>query len=267
MSELPLGKKMPQVKGHDPSVLYPIKRNPCAVPVHGYDLWRSYELSWLDAKGKPQVGILELIYPVQSLCIIESKSLKLYLNGLSHVSFPSLEEVARIIRKDLEMILSSPWISVQIFEKDRFSQVSCVSKLPGTSIDSIDTGLDATQKNADLLILDNGGTREEMLSSDLLRTYCPITGQPDWASMMISYRGRAINRESLLRYICSFRDHEGFAEEVCETIYMDIFLKCSPEILSARCFYTRRGGIDITPLRCSYPLEMGDIERIRLIRQ
>jgi 7-cyano-7-deazaguanine reductase len=267
MSEMPLGKRLPQVKGYYPSILYPIKRTPCSIPVYGYDFWRSYELSWLDVRGKPQVGILELVYPMESACIIESKSLKLYLNGLSYVTFPSPEEVGVTIRKDLDNLLCSPWISVRIFGKDRFSEISCMAILPGTSVDSIDTELNANRRDSDLLILDGNGTREEILSSDLLNTCCPITGQPDWGSLMVAYRGRGINRESLLKYICSYRNHEGFAEEVCETIYADIFRKCTPEVLSVRCFYTRRGGIDITPLRCSYPLEMEDIERIRLIRQ
>jgi 7-cyano-7-deazaguanine reductase len=267
MSELPLGRKMPQPKGHDPSVLYPIKRKPGAVPFYGYDLWRSYELSWLNVGGKPEVGILEVMYPAESDCIVESKSFKLYLNGLSYVSFPSWQEVAGTIRRDLENILAAPWVSVDIFGKDRFSEITCTAKFPGTSVDQIETDLHSTRKDADLLRTGSGGVREEMLSSDLLKTYCPITGQPDWASLLISYRGKEIDRESLLKYVCSYRDHEGFAEEVCETIYTDIFRKCSPEILSVRCFYTRRGGIDITPLRCSFPLERDAVEKIRLIRQ
>jgi len=267
MREMPLGRKMPQIKGHDPSVLYPIERKPCPIPVYGHDLWRSYELSWLDARGKPEVGILEVIYPVESSCIVESKSFKLYLNGLSYVSFLSWKEVAGTIKRDLEGILFSPWISVDILGKDSFSESTCTATLPGTSIDSIETDLQPVRKDAHLLLLDDGGTREEMLSSDLLKTFCPITGQPDWASLMISYRGRGINRESLLKYVCSYRDHEGFAEEVCESIYTDLYLKCTPEILSVRCFYTRRGGIDITPLRCSFPVEIDDVEKIRLIRQ
>lgn len=267
MREMPLGKRMPPPKGHDPSVLYPIERKPGPITVYGYDLWRSYELSWLDAGRKPEVGILEVVYPVESRCIVESKSFKLYLNGLSYVPFPSREEVAGTIRKDLENILATPWITVDIIGRDRFSEMSCTAKLPGTSVDSMEIDLQAIRKDANLLLLDNGGVREEMLSSDLLKTHCPITGQPDWASLVVSYRGRGIDRKSLLEYICSYRDHEGFAEEVCEKIYADISRKCSPEILSIRCFYTRRGGIDITPLRCSYPPEAGEVDRIRLVRQ
>jgi 7-cyano-7-deazaguanine reductase len=264
---MPLGTKAPQIKGHDPSVLYPIRRKPCLLPIFGYDLWRSYEVSWLNPKGKPEIGIMEIIYPVQSECIVESKSLKLYLNGLSFVNFNSHEEVEKTIRKDLNGILSSPWVSVNILDGSHLFNISCETRLSGTSLDRIDVTINEYQRNDGLLTVENSGLREEMLSSDLLKTYCPITGQPDWASVAIAYRGSAINRASLLKYICSYRDHEGFAEEVCEQIFLDISRKCSPEILSVRCFYTRRGGIDITPHRCSYPIELDEIERIRLIRQ
>jgi 7-cyano-7-deazaguanine reductase len=264
---MPLGTKVPQIKGRDPSVLYPIRRKSCPVPVYGYDLWRSYELSWLNPKGKPEVGILELIYPVESGCIVESKSLKLYLNGLSYASFDSVREAETTIRNDLEGMLSSPWASVRIIRREEFSELSCETRLPGTCLDLMDVAVDTYAADPSLLMVLDSSMREEMLFSDLLMTYCPITGQPDWASVLIAYRGEGIDRESLLKYICSYRDHEGFAEEVCAQIYLDISQRCSPEVLSVRCFYTRRGGIDINPHRCSYPIGLLEIDRIRLIRQ
>jgi 7-cyano-7-deazaguanine reductase len=111
------------------------------------------------------------------------------------------------------------------------------------------------------------GLSEEALYSDLLKTNCPITGQPDWGSVAICYQGRTLDHEALLRYICSYRDHEGFAEEMCERIFLDIMKRCSPGILTVRCFYTRRGGIDINPFRSSRPIDLDDIDRARLIRQ
>jgi 7-cyano-7-deazaguanine reductase len=266
MSKMPLGKDVKQPRGHDPSVLYPITRRPCPIPVYGYDLWRSYELSWLNKKGKPEVGILELAYPRESECIVESKSLKLYLNGLSQAAFDSAAEVKNTIQQDLERILVSPWIFVRIIDQKRFFELSCEPQMPGVCLDLLDVSIDIYQRDPALLSC-HKGLQEETLSSDLLRTSCPITGQPDWASVVICYRGRRIDHSSLLKYLCSYRDYAGFAEEVCEQIFLDIFEKCSPETLSVRCFYTRRGGIDITPHRLSEPIGSEDIERTRLIRQ
>jgi 7-cyano-7-deazaguanine reductase len=266
MSRIPLGRDTPAPKGHDPSVLYRIPRKPCPFPVYGYDLWRSYELSWLNPKGKPMVGIMELIYSRESEFIVESKSLKLYLNGLSYAAFGSPLEVKDTIAQDLERILLTPWILVRIIEQSGFSNLSCETRVPGTSLDTLDVPIDIYQRDPALLSCEEG-YRDEVLSSDLLRTSCPITGQPDWASVVIHYCGRGIDHSSLLKYLCSYRDHQGFAEEVCEQIFLDISEHCSPEMLSVKCCYTRRGGIDINPLRCSTLMGPEDVKRTRLIRQ
>jgi 7-cyano-7-deazaguanine reductase len=266
MNQMPLGNKIPQPKGHDPSVLYPIPRMPCEIKLYGYDLWRSYELSWLNSKGKPRVGILEVVYPVESNCIVESKSLKLYLSGLSYENFDSAKGVEEIIRHDLEHILSTEWISVQIIEQAGFTEMTCRSHPDGTCLDNQDIQITTFQRDPALLSYSQG-LSEEVLYSDLLKTNCPITGQPDWGSVAICYQGRTINHEALLKYICSYRGHEGFAEEVCEQIYFDIMERCKPGMLSLMCFYTRRGGIDINPMRISHPVGPDDIYRSRLIRQ
>jgi 7-cyano-7-deazaguanine reductase len=266
MNRIPLGKKIPLPKGHDPSVLYPIPRKPYNYKLYGYDLWRSYELSWLNSKGKPRIGILEIVYPVESKCIVESKSLKLYLGGLSFERFDSAKGVEEIIRQDIEHILSTEWISVRIIEQAGFPGMTCRSHLAGTCLDNRDIQITTFQRDPALLSCSQGLSEEE-LYSDLLKTNCPITGQPDWGSVAICYRGRTIDHEALLKYICSYRDHEGFAEEVCEQIFLDIMERCKPDKLTVRCFYTRRGGIDINPLRSTHPNGTDDIDRARLIRQ
>lgn len=266
MSKPPLGRKTRQPRGHDPSVLFPIERKPCRVPIHGYDLWRSYELSWLNERGRPEAGILELVYPVQSGFIVESKSFKLYLAGLSYDRFASAQILEDLVRGDLEGTLRTPWLSVRILGLRGCNEV-LPQDLPGeTSLDTLDITLDPSPRNPG--VLSCGRTHvEETLTSDLLRTFCPITEQPDWSSVMIRYRGRIIDHASLLRYICSYRDHKGFAEEVSELIYADLMERCTPETLQVTCFYTRRGGIDITAHRRSGPVGHEGVERIRLIRQ
>ena len=266
MNRIPLGNRIPQPMGHDPSVLYPIPRKPCEIRLYGYDLWRSYELSWLNNNGKPRIGILEVVYPIESKCIVESKSLKLYLGGLSYETFDSAKGIEEIIRHDLEHILLPEWISVHIFEQAGFPQMTCRPHPYGTCLDNQDIQIHSFQRDPALLSCAQG-LSEEALYSDLLKTNCPITGQPDWGSVAICYQGRTIDHEALLKYICSYRDHEGFAEEVCVQIFLDIMGRCSPSMLTLRCYFTRRGGIDINPFRSSHPIGSDDIDRTRLIRQ
>ena len=266
MRRLPLGRKVKQPLKRDPSVLFAIERTPCPVPVYGYDLWRAYELSWLNEKGKPEAGILELVYPVQSGFIVESKSLKLYLGGLSYERFASAEALEQVMGKDLGRILKAGWISLEVAGPRDFPDMLPKQGVGGTCLDSIDISIDTYTRSPGILSCGQHH-KEEVLSSNLLKTFCPITGQPDWATVVIQYRGRAIDHASLLRYICSYRAHKGFAEEVCELIYVDLMEQCSPETLEVTCFYTRRGGIDITTHRRSDPVGPDGVEHTRLIRQ
>lgn len=266
MNRMPLGADVTPPRGHDPSVLYPIPRKPYSSAMHGYDLWRCYELSWLNTRGRPEVGILELVYPVESRHIVESKSLKLFLGGLAFERIASVKDAEGLIRHDLEGILETPWISVQVLGRDRFSEMHCAHGPAGISLDDLDVEVQAYSRDADLLST-GAGEAEETLSTDLLRTLCPITGQPDWATVLVSYHGRVMDHAGLLRYLCSYRDHQGFAEDVCSQIFTDIMERCAPGMLRVTCFYTRRGGVDITALRCTDEVAPGDILRIRLVRQ
>lgn len=266
MSEMPLGKKLLQPRKYDPLILFPIPRKTRNIELYGYDLWRAYELIWLNQKGKPTAGILEIVYPSQSKCIVESKSLKLYLGGLSYAKFDKKSDVVETIRADLGNILHTTWISVRIIEQDDFAQIINKPHPYGDCLDNLDMPIEVYQRDPDLLACSQVKT-EETLYTDLFRTNCPITGQPDWASVEIRYKGNMIHKDALLRYLCSYRDYQGFAEEICEQIFADIKNKCSPETIIVKCFYTRRGGIDITPVRCSRQISIGDIDRTRLIRQ
>jgi 7-cyano-7-deazaguanine reductase len=266
MKETLLGKKVHTPKGHDLSILHPLERPRREIPMFGFDVWRAYELAWLNTKGKPEVGILEIIYPYASRCIIESKSLKLYLNGLSYVRFPSKEALTDTIRADIVGILDTPWLIVNLMGASAFASLRWQVQIEGVCIDSQDIEI-SQYSHAPGILTAEVERVSETLFSELLRSNCPITKQPDWGMVLIEYTGPRINRASLLGYICSYRDHEGFAESCCEQIFMDIWQKCSPEKLLIHCLYTRRGGIDINPLRASFPINPEERPSLRLVRQ
>ena len=265
MKELILGKKVEGLHRRDAAILYPIERPEPGIIMYGFDLWRAYEVSWLNPKGCPVVGIMELIYPRKSMNIIESKSLKLYLNGLAFERFDSRDEVSATIKSDLQSVLVSPWIEVRIHTEDESKAILPV-KIDGSNIDGIDTNIFIYKPDPGLLKTSPERASERLIS-DVLHTNCPITSQPDWASVIVDYTGPRISHESLLAYICSFRDHEDFAEACCEKIFTDISKACTPERLLIQCLYTRRGGIDINPLRASFDVRLEDVPLIRHIRQ
>ncbi len=266
MKDILLGKKVAVPRTYDPSILYALPRTRSEAVLHGFDLWRCYELSWLNERGKPEVAILEVIYPVQSRNIVESKSLKLYLGSLSNASFSTREEVGSVIRRDLEKLLCTPWIDISILKIGDKADISRESNFPGICIDDLDIGIRSCTVDPSLLCTQKDAGRES-LYSHLFKSYCPITRQPDWASIFIEYGGRKVDRRTLLAYLCSYRDHEGFAEDCCERIFLDFLSRCAPEELLVGCFYTRRGGIDINPVRCLYEIDPEKMRKYHLVRQ
>jgi 7-cyano-7-deazaguanine reductase len=266
MKEIPLGRQTPSPETYEPSVLYPIPRDGPRPGMHGFDLWRAYELSWLDKKGKPEAAVLQAVYPVASRNIVESKSLKLYLHGISNTVFAGRDELLETIRGDLHAILAAPWVRVSLLADRQGPRPDWIHDLPGVCIDGLDIGGFPDRPEPGILKVQEVRTAES-LHSHLLKTFCPITGQPDWASVLVEYRGKGIDRASLLTYLCSYRSHRGFSEECCERIFQDIGQACSPEALAVSCFYTRRGGIDINPVRSSDEKSPEETARYRLLRQ
>lgn len=248
-----LGKTTPYKDTYDPSLLFPIaragKRNEIGItdilPFNGVDIWNAYEISWLNLNGKPQVAIGEFYIPASSECIIESKSFKLYLNSFNNTKFFSIKEVEEVIKRDLETILQTT-IIVRLLTLDTAQKIVSFG---GTNIDDIDIICDEySAPNPGLLRLEEQIIEEE-LSSNLLKSNCLVTGQPDWASVSIKYLGQKINRESLLQYLVSFRNHNEFHEQCVERIFADIMKIAAPSKLTVYARYTRRGGLDICPYR------------------
>jgi len=247
----PLGKTIPFNNEFDPNLLFPIERAEArvrlgikgALPFHGSDRWTCYELSWLNLDGIPQVGIATISYPADTPCLVESKSLKLFLGSINFTKYADPNDVQSIIRADLSRVLKSGDVTVSVSLPQSWSDIE-VSEPLGESIDNYPINRDASvQLRADSTVI------SETLHSNLLRSLCPVTSQPDWGTVMIRYRGKKLDRASLMTYLTAHRSYQGFHEECCERIFLDIQAACAPKELWVGCFYTRRGGLDINPER------------------
>lgn len=255
-----LGKTTEYKDQYDPSLLHPIARklnrddlniDEQALPFKGEDTWHGYELSWLNSKGKPQVAVARFVFPCQSSHIVESKSFKLYLNSFNQTRFDDAQTVTQHLIEDLSQAANAA-VSVTLFTPEQYN---CLvpTALPGECIDDLDIEIDTYDLDPDLLKGAQQGDEvaEHVLHSHLLKSNCLITSQPDWASIVIRYRGKAIDKAKLLKYLISFRSHNEFHEQCVERIYTDIQHYCELELLEVYALYTRRGGLDINPFRSS----------------
>ena len=250
----PLGRDTAYPAQYDASLLYPIPRAAAraelglagkALPFVGFDRWQAFELSWLDARGKPHVATATLRVPAHSPHLIESKSLKLYLNSFNASRFDNDDAVRDAIARDLS---NAAGASVVV----AFGLPPLRSDDTAIDLDAQDTEIHSYgPPDASLLASDANDQVGEILSSALLKSNCPVTGQPDWASVRISYRGPRIDRAGLLRYLVSFRDHAEFHEQCVERLFVDLLARCRPRTLSVDARYTRRGGLDINPWRAT----------------
>ncbi len=257
LSGLTLGKSTAYRDIYDASLLQGVprslNRDPLglkadSLPFHGGDIWTLYELSWLNARGLPQVAVGHVELDYTSVNLVESKSFKLYLNSFNQTRFDSWEAVQRTLKRDLSACAQGN-VTVALYRIDEL-EGQPIAHFHGTCIDEQDIEMDNYQ--FDTAWLENaasGKMVEETLVSHLLKSNCLITHQPDWGSVQIQYRGAKIDREKLLRYLVSFRNHNEFHEQCVERIFNDILHFCQPETLSVYARYTRRGGLDINPWR------------------
>ena len=253
-----LGKDVQYVGHYDASLLFPIDRAEkraeigidTPLPFSGVDIWNAYEFSWLDARGKPKVALIEFRVPVSSPNIIESKSFKLYLNSYMQTRCADTEAMRQQIARDLSQAAGAN-VSVMLVSISAAASAE-IELLDGTLIDDLPIDIETYgPPNAKHLAADLNLMVEETLVSHLLKSNCPVTGQPDWASVQIHYRGPRLDRAGLLRYLISYREHNEFHEQCVERIFMDISHQCSPQRLAVYARYTRRGGLDINPFRAS----------------
>lgn len=257
---LPLGKETTYESSYNPQLLHPIERaisrahlqiRGDALPFFGGDEWWGFELSWLNPRGLPQVAVARFHFPANTSHMVESKSFKLYLNSFSQSHFDSPGVVREILARDLTAAAGGD-VSVTLFDVE--DSALAVAKPQGICLDQLNIEIQHYQPDAALLRLDGSGKRVgETLYSHLLRSNCPVTGQPDWATVCVEYKGPAIGRESLLAYIVSFREHQDFHEHCVERIFCDLQNLADFDELTVCARYTRRGGLDINPLRSSRP--------------
>lgn len=258
--KLPLGKETQYESSYNPQLLYPIQRSTSrahlgidggALPFYGKDEWWAFELSWLNPKGLPQVAVGRFSFPATSPNMVESKSFKLYLNSFNQTVFESRHTVRETLEKDLSALADTEVSTTLFYAED---PALTVEKPKGFCLDQLDIETRNYRPDASLLKLEKGDERaEETLYSHLLRSNCPVTGQPDWATVWVEYKGPKISRESLLAYIVSFRQHQDFHEHCVERMFCDLQGLAEFEVLTVCARYTRRGGLDINPLRSSRP--------------
>ena len=268
-ANLTLGQKVDYIEQYTPELLQGVPRSLSReqigvsqpLPFGGVDIWNGYELSWLNPKGKPQVAILQCQVPIDSQNLIESKSFKLYLNSFNQSVFGSADEVARHLSKDLSACAQAP-VKVQLFSAGQFGALH-LGELDGTVIDELDIEINAYEPSPELLTTGDQQVSETLVSH-LLKSNCLITSQPDWASVQIHYEGAAIDRAGLLAYLISFRRHNEFHEQCIERIFCDLMNRCKPHKLAVYARYTRRGGLDINPLRANFDF---NVSNNRLARQ
>ncbi len=261
-----LGKASAYVDRYDASLLFPLARadqragigaltNP---PFFGADMWTAFELSWLNPRGKPQVALAHVTVPCETTHLVESKSFKLYLNSFNNTVFADATEVQRRIRTDISAAVwhGGPMqasVGVKLVLPELFDREP-LYEMAGLSLDRLDIECTRYTPAPDLLRTEvDEQPVTEVLCSNLLKSNCLVTGQPDWGSIQISYTGMPINQEGLLQYLVSFRNHNEFHEHCVERIFMDIWTRCKPVKLTVYARYTRRGGLDINPFRTSYP--------------
>ena len=260
-----LGKSSAYISDYDATLLYPISRAPKraeiglgnvddkrqTLPFFGVDIWNAYELSWLNLRGKPQIALATFYVPADSPHIVESKSFKLYLNSFNQTKFDHSDAILARLKQDISAAVGSP-VQVKLTLPEQFSAHK-FNALQGLSLDRLDVDINDYSPNPAWLFCEpEAAPIQETLVSNLLKSNCLVTGQPDWGSVQIDYVGAPINQEGLLKYIIGFRNHNEFHEQCVERIFMDILRHCKPQKLAVYARYTRRGGLDINPWRSNF---------------
>lgn len=254
LEHAPLGRESAYPEHYDAGLLFSIPRqanraplglDDAALPFEGEDEWHAFELSWLDAKGKPIVAVARFRLPADSPSLIESKSWKLYLNSFNQTRFDSREAVVDTLERDLAQAAGAP-VAVALFGVE--DDALMPRALPGECLDDLDVSIEHYTPTPDLIEVGEEIV-DETLHSHLLKSNCPVTGQPDWGSVLIRYRGPRLEREALLKYLISYRQHQDFHEHCVEHLFVDLMARARPERLLVMARYVRRGGLDISPWR------------------
>ena len=264
MAQSFLGGETTYVNQYDPSQLLPIDRGEgrselgiqSTLPFQGVDLWNAYEFTYVDGFGLPHQLALRIQVPVDSPAIIESKSMKLYLGSFAGSRYEDQETVLQTIHTDLTNALGlaggtsermDDGLNVSILDEPALQ----IHAAPREWIDLDQEKPDKllSEYDASMLRLTSNQQEAATFYTDAFRSLCPVTGQPDYARIVVGYEGGQLDRVALLQYLLSYREHGDFAEQVAERVFVDIDRTLSPQSLWVRAEFTRRGGIDINTLR------------------
>lgn len=264
----PLGQKTVYIETYSPSLLHPVPRSLTrdkigigdSLPFEGLDIWNAFEISWLNPKGKPEIALAELSFPCRSPNIVESKSLKLYLNSFNQTYFDSYESVKQTMQNDLSQVIKDH--ATVVLYPHSHVQKAPLTEFSGTCIDDLDIEI-STYSIEPKFLLTHPIKVQETVYSNLLKSNCLVTAQPDWGSVSIHYLGHQIDHAGLLKFLISFRSHSGFAEHCVEQIFTCIMNECNPELLTVYARYTRRGGLDINPFRSNFEQIPANSRQIR----
>ena len=268
--EIPLGRTVSYPERYAPDLLFAVPRAEYRatigigdeLPFQGVDIWNAWELTWLDRRGLPQVAAAEIRVPANSPQLLESKSLKLYLGSFAMTGFAATDDVSAALREDLGRSAGAD-VTVELLPAGA-GEPRQVAAMPGDCLDTLRIDCDTFSIEPSLLTAVKETVASEQLHSHLLRSICPVTGQPDTGSILIDYEGPMIDRAGLLRYIVSYRQHRDFHEACIERMFIDILRHCEPEKLTVYARFQRRGGIDINPYRSNAG---GKPRNLRLWRQ
>jgi 7-cyano-7-deazaguanine reductase len=255
--DIPLGKATEYRETYAPELLAPMPRAAARaalgltadrLPFRGEDVWNGYEFSWLDPRGMPRVAGLRLVVDADSPYFVESKSFKLYLNGFAQTPFASAAAVREVLSQDLAAAFGAP-VALELVDVMRLPAAD--SRLPGRCLDDLDCPVERYERAPELLEPARTGraVTDMTVHTHLFRSLCPVTGQPDWASVLVRYSGLEIEPESLWRYLLSYRRHPAFHETTVEQIFLDLKARCGCETLLVTGLFQRRGGLDINPVR------------------
>lgn len=271
--DIPLGKYTSYPDYYDPGVLFPVSRLvnrqtlgvSGSLPFFGYDHWRAYELSWLNSDGVPQVAMADIMVPCTSANLVESKSMKLYFNSLNQHRFASADDFCACVCRDLSAVAGAD-IEVQVRNLDECAGGLIAQPEHVELLDTIPVKDPRFERDASVLRIAAAHPVSTTYVSHLFRSNCPVTSQPDWGSIVINYTGSEPDKEALLRYILSYRMHEGFHESCVEQIFVDLIAALRPTSLTVSINFTRRGGLEINPVRSTHPFE--EIKALpRFVRQ
>jgi len=271
--DIPLGKQTTYPDHYDSGLLFPVPRSAnrepigitASLPFYGYDHWRAYELSWLDSHGMPQAAMADILVPCTSANLVESKSMKLYFNSLNQHRFESREALCDCIRRDLSAVAGAD-VEIRLLDLRDPQHVLTLATEGAVLLDKIQVTDPVFEIDAGLLSIASNTVVNKVYVSDLFRSNCPVTSQPDWGTVVIHYQGCEPDPASLLRYILSYRKHEGFHEHCVEHIFVDLMAALKPVALKVNINFTRRGGLEINPVRSSSPL--GEMQALaRFVRQ